>query len=490
MKSLEGLLGDDAKSFGDSLREYPDRCVRPRRDRAQEELPFATVSVPWFREGRRLQSNAIRPGSFLQYAAADYYIQDAGSLLPLALADIQPGDMVCDVCAAPGGKSTAIAERLGPEGVLLANEVIRSRVDVLKYSLARTGRSNHVVSNLDPKDLAKRFAGSFDKVLLDVPCSGQSLLSKSKQSETAFSSKQVDLCAARAQRILQQSISLLRPGGVLIFSTCTFAIEENESQIEWLHQQYPDIWQPVEMESLRPWESPLGPGCYRLWPHRDGCAGGFAAALRMRHDRIQPASGLEAPGEAKLPRVGEARSQRREKRQHEDTHRGLREERHQREKIETMLAALGTIHGTLRWHGGMYVLVESGLDTWLDGRDEADGWDTTGLNVAPAVVCTGKQIVPSHALALMSRTLFEPHGVLPLTDSLAVRVMQGESIALCDTPWIEGSGGSRGGADWVVADWRDRPLGWMKRSAGRWNNHLPAWSRVNRAVWSSEEEST
>jgi len=489
MKSLEGLLGDDAKSFWDSLREYPDRCVRPRQDRAQETLPFATVSVPWFREGLRLQSNAIRPGSFLQYAAADYYIQDAGSLLPLALADIQAGDVVCDVCAAPGGKSTAIAERLGSEGVLLANEVIRSRVDVLKYSLARTGRSNHAVSNLDPKDLANRFAGSFDKVLLDVPCSGQSLLTKSKQSETAFSSRQVDLCAARAQRILQQSISLLRPGGLLIFSTCTFAIEENESQIEWLHQQYPDTWQPVVMETLRAWESPLGPGCYRLWPHRDGCAGGFAAALRMRDDRIPPAVAIEAPVDAKPPRVGEARSLRREKRQREETHRGGSEERLQREKIETMMAALGTFHGTLRWHGGTYVLVEPGLDGWLDGRHESDGWDTTGLSMAPAVVCTGKQILPSHALALMSRTLFEPHGVLPLTDPLAVRVMQGESISLSDTPCIEGPEGTRGNADWVVAHWRDRPLGWMKRSAGRWNNHLPAWSRVNRAAWSSEEES-
>jgi SAM-dependent methyltransferase len=436
-----------------------------------------------------LQSNAIRPGSFLQYAAADYYIQDAGSLLPLALADIQAGDVVCDVCAAPGGKSTAIAERLGSEGVLLANEVIRSRVDVLKYSLARTGRSNHAVSNLDPKDLANRFARSFDKVLLDVPCSGQSLLTKSKQSETAFSSRQVDLCAARAQRILQQSISLLRPGGLLIFSTCTFAIEENESQIEWLHQQYPDTWQPVVMETLRAWESPLGPGCYRLWPHRDGCAGGFAAALRMRHDRIPPAVGIETPVDAKPPRVGEARSLRREKRQREETHRGGSEERLQREKIETMMAALGTFHGTLRWHGGTYVLVEPGLDGWLDGRHESDGWDTTGLSMAPAVVCTGKQILPSHALALMSRTLFEPHGVLPLTDPLAVRVMQGESISLSDTPCIEGPEGTRGNADWVVAHWRDRPLGWMKRSAGRWNNHLPAWSRVNRAVWSSEEES-
>jgi 16S rRNA C967 or C1407 C5-methylase (RsmB/RsmF family) len=213
------------------------------------------------------------PGGFLEYAAADYYIQDAASLLPIRLLQIQPSDIVCDVCSAPGGKATAIAEKLGPEGIVVANEAIRSRVDVLRYSLARTGRANWATSNFDPESLALRCSGLFNKVLVDVPCSGQSLLGKERQAESAFALSHVEHCAQRARRILKSAVRLLAPGGVLVFSTCTFSIEENEAQIEWLQREYPGAWEPVIVPELAAW--------IHRWPQVATDCGRIAIGVRV-----------------------------------------------------------------------------------------------------------------------------------------------------------------------------------------------------------------
>ena len=282
IERLESLIGTaEIQDFERSLTSRPPKSIRPRIDRGNLALPFETRPVAWFPHGLEVVDPAIRPGGFLDYAVADYYIQDSGSMLPLAMLDLQPDDWVCDLCAAPGGKATAIAETLGPDGFLLANEVIAGRLDVLRYALSRTGRANYCVTNLDPEPLAESLAGRFDKVLVDVPCSGQSLVGRQRQSESSFSPNHVQHCAARAKRILDHALKLVRPGGRLILSTCTFAVEENEAQIEAILESYPERVSIVPFANLQAWQSPLRAGCYRLWPHRDRCAGGFAATLSI-----------------------------------------------------------------------------------------------------------------------------------------------------------------------------------------------------------------
>ena len=240
--ALEVYLGTkEFRAFQRALHERPPKSVRMRVDRSSESLPFEHEPVPWYPLGFKLIDPKVRAGATLEYAVADFYIQDSASMLPLALLDIQPDDRVCDLCAAPGGKASAIAELLGTNGVLVANEVIAGRIDVLRYSLARTGRANYLVTNLDPDQLAQEFPANFDKVLVDVPCSGQSLLGRDRQSESAFAENHVLHCAARARRILQSAVQLLRPGGTLVLSTCTFSPEENEDQVTWLHSEYPGL---------------------------------------------------------------------------------------------------------------------------------------------------------------------------------------------------------------------------------------------------------
>jgi 16S rRNA C967 or C1407 C5-methylase (RsmB/RsmF family) len=471
--------------FFRSLRAFPDRCVRPRPDRIELGLPFETEAVPWYAEGRRLRDASIRPGSFLHYAAADYYIQDGASMLPLALVDWREGDRVCDVCASPGGKATAIAERLGSEGVLVANEVIRSRVDVLKFALARTGRADYVVTHHDPSVLADRYAAAFDKVVLDVPCSGQSLLSKSKQSDSAFSASQIELCASRGRRILGDAVRLLRKGGAMIYSTCTFSVEENEAQVAWLLERFPGAWEPIRVAALAEWESPMLQGCYRLWPHRDGCAGSFAAALRLVGELGEEEARTDAREESshagREPRArgGSRQVPKRPSRRLGGRAAGPRSDASQPEEI---LDALGVGGGKMRWETPGGWLLEPGVAQWL--RE----YGTDAVDCTPLAFLSGKQWVPSHALALLRQEWFAPHRSIDLENALATAYMEGASLnaGTSEAFGLANCGGPReAGSEWAVARWHGRPLGWLKRSAGRCNNHLPMWARVQGAVASS-----
>lgn len=214
-----------------AIGQYSSRAVRIHPS-TQAALPFETEPIPWFDRGRWLNDSQCRPGAFLNYAAGDYYIQDAGSMLALALCDAKPGQWICDTCAAPGGKSSGLLEALGGSGLVVSNEVIRSRLEILELTNARTGHSNYVVVNAEVENLADMCSDVFDCVVVDAPCTGQSMLARGKQSLAAFSAKQIQHSAARQQRILRAAAELVKPGGRLVYSTCTFAFAENEEMIE------------------------------------------------------------------------------------------------------------------------------------------------------------------------------------------------------------------------------------------------------------------
>ena len=209
---------------------------------APDALPFPWEPVEWFGKGHRLLGKETRPSKSLFYAAGDYFLQDAASLLAIALCvagrDTLEGKTVCDLCAAPGGKASALLEAVGGTGFLLANEPIRSRIPALRYNLARTGSDRYAVSSMDPEQLIRYVHGRFDCVLVDAPCSGQALFARGKQTEAAFSPKQIDHSARRQERILDAAIQLLKPGGKLVYSTCTFAHAENESQVSRLVREF------------------------------------------------------------------------------------------------------------------------------------------------------------------------------------------------------------------------------------------------------------
>lgn len=452
---IENLLPpDEISDFDASLQRFSDRAIRMRTDRSPEGIPFHIDPIPWFNGGYWVSDPEVRPGGSLSYAAADFYIQDAASMFPLRLLDVQPQDRIVDCCASPGGKSSAIAERLGPDGYLVANEAIHSRIDVLHHNMARTGRANYATCRLDPEQLALRCSHLFNKMILDVPCSGQTLVGAGKHDASAFRPKHIEHCALRARRILQAAVRMLQPGGLLVFSTCTFAIEENEAQIQWLIDQSPEAWQPLEIPELRAWKSPLQPGCYRLWPHRDRCRGGFAAAMRLVAE-IAP-----APSEGAM--VGGDLH-------HKPQRRGARTSKATHTALEPLLSELGT------WPIGVRVGIESatvaepGIDRLLRDHPEA-----SEFRVPRVAIVAGRHAEPTHVLALAAPSWFIPHQSVELQDIDATTFMGGESLG----PLLRSETELLDRSAWARAMWRNKPLGWLKRSTQRWNNHLPSWARI------------
>lgn len=217
-------------------------------------------------------------------------------MAPVALLDPQPGERICDLCAAPGGKSTQIAGRLMGEGFLLCNEYSPKRAKILSRNMERLGIANALVTNETPDALAKRLPGYFHRVLIDAPCSGEGMFRKEEAAITDWSQDTVDMCARRQAEILDAGCQLLCPGGRLVYSTCTFAPEENEQTVAAFLERHPDFYP----EAVRaPWFTPAGEGAFRLWPHKLLGEGHFAAVLRKRGTKEVP----EADGkEEKLPK--------------------------------------------------------------------------------------------------------------------------------------------------------------------------------------------
>jgi NOL1/NOP2/fmu family ribosome biogenesis protein len=222
-----------------------------------------------------------------------YYLQEASAMSAVALLDPRPGERICDLCAAPGGKSTQIAGRLAGEGFLLCNEINPKRAKILSRNIERMGIANALVTNEHPEKLAGRYAGYFDRVLIDAPCSGEGMFRKEEAAVTDWSQETVEMCARRQREILRSGAQLVRPGGRLVYSTCTFAPEENEQTVEAFLQEHPDFF-PVAVDA--PWFTGAGEGMFRLWPHKLLGEGHFAAVLQKKGDcRMDPEQGKSQP---------------------------------------------------------------------------------------------------------------------------------------------------------------------------------------------------
>ena len=279
LERMEKQLGAEYPQYLDSL-ERP-RAVALRFNPLKggpAELPFVQEAVPWEPMGFYYDP-AARPGLHPYHEAGVYYLQEASAMAPVALLDPQPGERVCDLCAAPGGKSTQIAGRLRGQGLLLCNEINPKRAKILSRNIERLGIANALVTNEHPAALEKRFPGFFDRVLIDAPCSGEGMFRKEEAAVTDWSQETVEMCAARQREILHSGAQMVRPGGRLVYSTCTFAPEENEQAIAVFLESHPDFY-PEAMEA--PWFAAGENGSFRLWPHRLKGEGHFAAVLRRR----------------------------------------------------------------------------------------------------------------------------------------------------------------------------------------------------------------
>ena len=294
---MKHQLGDEYEDFLRSLERPRAVALRfnPLKGDAPE-LPFVRQPVPWEPMGFYYDP-AARPGLHVYHEAGVYYLQEASAMAPVALLDPQPGERVCDLCSAPGGKTTQIAGRMLGKGFLLCNEWSSKRAKILSQNIERMGVANALVTNEDTSVLAKRFAGSFDKVLIDAPCSGEGMFRKEEAAVTDWSVETVQMCARRQAEILHNGAQLVRAGGRLVYSTCTFAPEEDELAVAEFLENHPDF-EPEVIET--PFFVPGENGSHRLWPHKLLGEGHFAAVLRKKggeEAEFTPVSGSKLPKE-------------------------------------------------------------------------------------------------------------------------------------------------------------------------------------------------
>ena len=277
LQRMEAQLGSEYPAFLESL-ERP-RAVALRFNPLKGErpvLPFVGAPVPWEPEGFYYDPQT-RPGLHVYHEAGVYYLQEASAMAPVALLDPKPGERVCDLCAAPGGKTTQIAGRMLGQGFLVCNEINPKRAKILSRNIERMGVANALVTNEHPETLASRFPGFFDRVLVDAPCSGEGMFRKEEAAVTDWSQETVQMCARRQREILDSAARLVRPGGRLVYSTCTFAPEEDEETVAAFLKAHPEFTpEPVEA----PWFVPGENASYRMWPHKLLGEGHFAAVLR------------------------------------------------------------------------------------------------------------------------------------------------------------------------------------------------------------------
>ena len=300
LQRMEAQLGSEYPAFLESL-ERP-RAVALRFNPMKGErpvLPFVGAPVPWEPEGFYYDPET-RPGLHVYHEAGVYYLQEASAMAPVALLDPKPGERVCDLCAAPGGKTTQIAGRMLGQGFLVCNEINPKRAKILSRNIERMGVANALVTNEHPETLASRFPGFFDRVLVDAPCSGEGMFRKEEAAVTDWSQETVQMCVRRQREILDSAARLVRPGGRLVYSTCTFAPEEDEETVAAFLEAHPEFTpEPVEA----PWFVPGENASYRMWPHKLLGEGHFAAVLR----KTQGESGEvpACPGE-KCPKAWES----------------------------------------------------------------------------------------------------------------------------------------------------------------------------------------
>ena len=270
-------LGEEYEDFLRSL-ERP-RAVALRFNPLKGEvpqLPFVGKAVPWEPMGYYYDPDS-RPGLHLYHEAGVYYLQEASAMAPVALLDPQPGERICDLCAAPGGKTTQIAGRMMGEGFLLCNEYSPKRAKILSRNIERMAVANALVTNGPTEVLASRFPGFFHRVLVDAPCSGEGMFRKEEAAVADWSQDAVEMCARRQQEILNNAARMVAPGGRLVYSTCTFAPEEDEGVVAEFLARHPEF-SPESVEA--PWFQAVENGGYRLWPHKLLGEGHFAAVLK------------------------------------------------------------------------------------------------------------------------------------------------------------------------------------------------------------------
>lgn len=368
-----------------------------------------------------------QPGKHPYHEAGVYYIQEPSAMAPVGLLEVQPGERVLDLCAAPGGKSTQIAAALQGKGLLLCNEIHPARAKILSENVERMGIRNACVTNETPAHLAEIFVEYFDKILVDAPCSGEGMFRKNEAACEEWSPENVELCAARQDEILDCAARMLRPGGRLVYSTCTFAPQENEGSISRFAERHPDFTVQKSM---------------RLWPHKVKGEGHFMAVLQKAGEKEVTYRVSAAGGRAK----------------------GIPEKNLAKEWADYFTFAKETLQSPL---SGNYLKFGENLYLMPEDMPSIKGLKVLrpGLHIG---TLKKNRFEPSHALAL----------ALAPTD--AVHVWNLSSKEATVNAYLNGQTfPAEGEKGWYLICVDGFGIGWGKLAGGMMKNHYPKGLRKN-----------
>ena len=245
LERMENLLQEEYPAFVQSFEGEPHKGLRINMLKTDVEAflgknPFTLQRIPWVENGFYYDTKK-QPGKHPFHEAGVYYIQEPSAMAPVTFLEAKPGDRILDLCAAPGGKSTQIAGYMEGKGILICNEIHPARARILSENVERMGIRNAIVTNESPQSLAKVFPGYFDKILVDAPCSGEGMFKKNEEACAEWSPENVELCASRQDEVLSYAAEMLRPGGRMVYSTCTFAPLENEGTISRFLKEHADF---------------------------------------------------------------------------------------------------------------------------------------------------------------------------------------------------------------------------------------------------------
>lgn len=295
---MKSLLGDEYKAYEAAVNEAPVKAFRVNTNKISEEdfkkiNPFGNEKIPYVSGGYYLDFEKV--GNHPFHHAGMIYVQEPAAMAPAECIDIAPDSYVLDMCAAPGGKSTQLKNKLNDNGLLVSNEIIPSRCKILTGNIERLGLKNCITTCMDTARLAGIFPDTFDIIMVDAPCSGEGMFRKEQIAIDEWSFENVQKCAERQREILENAVKCLKSGGAIIYATCTFSLEENEMTVDNFLKLHPDF-EIVPVKAAVQKASCDGicfDGCEcenihyarRFYPHKNHGEGQFMAVLRHKGEK-------------------------------------------------------------------------------------------------------------------------------------------------------------------------------------------------------------
>ncbi|MBO5619887.1 MAG: rRNA cytosine-C5-methyltransferase [Paludibacteraceae bacterium] len=434
IESMRVQLGQEAELLLRALETEPVTSIRLNSKLDVLTFECDTDEVPWHIDGYYLSE---RPQFTLDplFHAGCYYVQEASSMfIQQALEQyIDSSSVVLDLCAAPGGKSTLISEYLGADGLLVANEVVRQRVFVLSENIQKWGNGNTVVTHNTPEEFGERCRHLFDCILVDAPCSGEGMFRKDEQARSEWSLQTVRMCAERQRSILMDVWDALKPGGILLYSTCTFNEEENEKNVNWIAEVLGADVLPLDYDPS--WGITEGQVGYHFYPHKTKGEGFYLCVLRKNsNEELQPVKMKTKDAGQKANPHPEYLPVMRSWLQHPDD---------------------WAIRYTDRF-ATAYPLKYKELIDWFSTRLTCI---STGFGLGEE---RGRGIAPQHSLSMLKDLRKEAFPMVALTREQALSYLRTEALNLTDVP-----------LGLLLLTYEGVPLGFAKNVGNRQNNLYP-----------------